>query len=140
MSSLRKRKLRCEIIQLSMKLKAQVKLVLFNGVIYSLDKYMKHKFITVTKRHAKKLAELQKDKRLKFAGNIQYICHTVHNFSSYQLSSKKEEALSFGLDEHIPSVCNRNKLFTKFQMLYQNISKDISHLNNDVITRLKTKL
>ena len=41
-----------------MKLKAQVKLVLFNGVIYSLDKYMKHKFITVTKRHAKKLAEL----------------------------------------------------------------------------------
>ena len=48
--------------------------------------------------------------------------------------------MSFGLDEHIPSVCNRNKLFTEFEMFYQNILKDISHLNNDVITRLKTKL
>ena len=64
----------------------------------------------------------------------------MHNFSSYQLSSKEEEALSFGLDEHIPSVCNRNRLFTEFEMFYQNILKDISHLNNDVITRLKTKL
>ena len=64
----------------------------------------------------------------------------MHNLSPYQLSSKEEEELSFGLDEHIPSVCNRNKLFTEFEMFYQNILKDISHLNNDVITRLKTKL
>ena len=48
--------------------------------------------------------------------------------------------MSFGLDEHIPSVYNRNKLFAEFEMFYQNILKDISHLNNDVITRLKTKL
>ena len=44
------------------------------------------------------------------------------------------------LDEHIPSVCNLNKLFREFEMFYQNILKDISHLDNDVITRLKTKL
>ena len=64
----------------------------------------------------------------------------MHSFSSYQFSSKEEEALSFGLDEHIPSVCNQNKPFTEFEMFSQNILKDISHLNNDVITRLKTKL
>ena len=64
----------------------------------------------------------------------------MHNFSLHQLSSKEEEELSFVLDEHIPSVCNWNKLFTEFEMFYQNILKDISHLNNDVITRLKTKL
>ena len=46
-----KRKLKREITQLSMKLKAQVGLVLFNGVIYSLDKSIKQKSITVTKRH-----------------------------------------------------------------------------------------
>ena len=86
------------------------------------------------------LVKLQKNKRLTFCGNIKYIRHAVHNFSSNQLSSKEEEALSFGLDEHIPSVCNRNKLFTEFEMFYQNILKDISHLNNDVITSLKTKL
>ena len=64
----------------------------------------------------------------------------MHNTSSYQLSSKEEEALSFGLDEHIPIVCNRNKLFTEIEMFYQHVLKDISHLNNDVIPRLKTKL
>ena len=64
----------------------------------------------------------------------------MHNLSPYQLSSKEEETLSFGLDEHIPSVCNRNKLFTEFEMFYQNILKDVSHLNNDVMTSLKTKL
>ena len=133
-----KRKLKCQIIQLSMKLKAQVELVLFNGVIYSLDKSIKQKSITVTKGHKKKLAKLQKDKRLTFGENIKYIRHTVHHFSSYQLWSKGEQALS--LDEHIPSAFNRNKLFTEFEMFYQNILKDISHLNNDVITRLKTKL
>ena len=104
-----------------MKLKAQVGLVLFNGVIYSLDKSIKQKSIPVTKPHEKKLVKLRKDKRLTFGENIKYICHTVHNFSSYQLSSKEEEAMSFGLDEHIPSVCNRNKLFTEFEMFYQRI-------------------
>ena len=64
----------------------------------------------------------------------------MHNFSSYQLLSKEEEALPFGLNEHIPSVYNRNKFFPEFEMFYQNILKDISHLNNDVITRLRTKL
>ena len=123
-----------------MKLKVQPGLVLFNGVIYSLDKSIKQKSITVTKRHGKKLVKLRNDKRLTFGENIKCISHTVHNFSSYQLSSKEEEVLSFGLDEHISSVCNRNKLFTKFEMFYQNILKDISHLNNDVITRFKTKL
>ena len=48
--------------------------------------------------------------------------------------------MQFRLDEHIPSVCNWNKLFTEFEMFFQNNLKDISHLNNDVITRLKTKL
>ena len=45
-----KRKLKRENIQLSMKLKAKVGLVLFNGVIYSLHKSVKQKSITVTKR------------------------------------------------------------------------------------------
>ena len=54
-----KRKLKREIIQLSIKLKVQVGLVLFNGVVYSLDKSIKQKSITVTKRHEKK-SERQK--------------------------------------------------------------------------------
>ena len=40
----------------------------------------------------------------------------------------------------ITTMDNRNKLFTKFETFYQNILKDIFHLNNNVITRLRTKL
>ena len=43
-----KRKLKREIIQLSIKLKAQVGPVTFNGLIHSLDKSIKQKSITVT--------------------------------------------------------------------------------------------
>ena len=96
-----KRKLKREIIQLAI-----IGLVLFNGVIYSHDKSIKQKSVTVTKRHEKNLVKLRKDKRLTFSENIKYIRHKMHNFSSYQLSSNEEEALSFGLDEHIPNVCN----------------------------------
>ena len=78
-----KRKLKREVIQLPIKLKAQVGLVLFHGVIYSLDKSIMQKSITVTKRHEKNLVKFQKDKRLTFGENIKYIHHTVHNFSSY---------------------------------------------------------
>ena len=93
-----------------------------------------------TKSHEKKLVKLQKDKVLTFSENTKYICHIVHSFSSYWLSSKEEKAWSFGLDEHIPIVCNWNKLFAEFEIVNQNILKDISHLNNNIITRLKIKL
>ena len=59
--------------QLSMKLKAQLGLVLANRVIYSLDKSIKQKSIRVTKRREKNLVKLWKDKRLKFGENTKYI-------------------------------------------------------------------
>ena len=108
---------------------------LFNGVIYSLDKSIKQKFITVTKRYKKKSTKLWKEKRLIFGENTKCICYKVHNFSSYQLSCKEVGALSFGLNEHITDICNGNKPFTKIEMFYL---KDISHLNNNVINGLKT--
>ena len=60
-----------------MKLKAQIGLVLFNGIIYSLQKSIKQKSLTVTKRHKKNLVKLRKGKRLTFGENIKYIRHTV---------------------------------------------------------------
>ena len=77
-----KRKLKREIIQLSMKLKPQVGFVLFNGIICSLDKSIKQNSITVLKV-MRNLVKLQKDKVLTFSENTKYICHIVHSFSSY---------------------------------------------------------
>ena len=36
---------------------------------------------------------------------------------------EEEKALSFGLDEHITTGLNRDKLFTEFEIFFQNILK-----------------
>ena len=71
---------------------------------------------------------------------VKFIQHRVHNYSSYILSRAEEKALSFRLDEQIPTICNHNKLFMEFGTFYHSILKDISHIPVDDITRLKTKL
>ena len=46
----------------------------------------------------------------------------------------------YGLEHHIPNKLNRNKIHTEFEQFYQNLVKDISHIPDDNLTRLKTKL
>ena len=77
-----KPKLKREVIPLSIKLKTQIGFVLFDRVIYTLDKSIKQKSVTVPKPHEKKLVKLRKEKRLTLGENIKYIHHTVQNFSS----------------------------------------------------------
>ena len=57
----------------------------------------------------------------------------IRNYSRYILSKEEEKALSFGLDEHIPTTFNRNKLFVEFETFHQNILNDISHVPVDDI-------
>ena len=38
-------------------------------------------------------------------------------------------ALSHGLDTHIPSDTNTNKIYTEFEMFYQNLLKKISNIH-----------
>ena len=71
---------------------------------------------------------------------LSFIRNTVRNFSTYQLPSDKEKVVSFGLDEHIPSVRNRHELFTEFELFYQNLVKDIPASHDNIITKIKTKL
>ena len=39
-------------------------------------------------------------------------------------ATEEEKALSFGLNEHISTGLNRDKLFAEFEIFYQNISND----------------
>ena len=69
-----------------------------------------------------------------------YVKNTVHNFSSYQLSNEELTALSYGLDHHIPSKVNRSRIYTEFEQFYQSLLKDISHVPDEDLSHLKTKL
>ena len=69
-----------------------------------------------------------------------HINSTVHNFSSYQLSDDKLAAFSYVLYHHIPNKLNCNRIHTEFEQFYQNLVNGISHIPDDNLTRLKSKL
>ena len=64
----------------------------------------------------------------------------IQNFSSYQLSTDEYTVLSYGLDHHIPTRLNSNRIHTEFEQFYQGILKDISHIPENYLSSLKTKL
>ena len=82
--------------------------------MYRLDRFLKLKSNLVSQRHVNKLSKLHNQTKLAFGENPAiFIRQKVHNFSWYHLTLEEEEkALSVGLDEHIPTGLNRNKLFT----------------------------
>ena len=69
-----------------------------------------------------------------------YIKKTVHNFSSYQLTTKEYTALSYGFYHHIPFKFNSNRIHTELEQFYQSILKDIFHILESNLSCSKTKL
>ena len=94
-----------------------------------------------TKRHETKLIHLRRQQhKSTFRITTTYVKNTVLNFSLYQLFNDELTALSYGLDHRIPSKVNRNRIYTEFQQFYQSLLKDISHVPDEDLSRLKTKL
>ena len=87
------------MLLLAIKLFARLDLLDFEYIERKhLDKSIKQKSITVTKRHKKKSTKLRKEKVLIFGENTKYVRYKVYIFASYQLSCKEVGALSFGLN------------------------------------------
>ena len=49
-------------------------------------------------------------------------------------------ALNYGLHQHIPYTVSYNSINTEFELFYQNIIRDISHLPAQTLAHVKTKL
>ena len=89
----------------------------------------------------KKIFNLRKQEQKHFGDNDnKFIRTTVHNYSSYHLSKEEEKALSFGLDQHIPTSFIKTIYKQSSSLFYQSISQDINHLPEEDIINLKTKL
>ena len=61
----------------------------------------------------------------------------VHNFSSYTLTEEEMIALTYRLDHHIPTNINKNAIFTEFEQFFQNLLRDISHIPENELSRIK---
>ena len=138
-----KPKLKKEIKQICIELKRNLSLIILNTVLQQIRVAVKSRLKNISKRYENKIFNLRKQQQFNQRSNEKvnnYIKSTVHNFSSYQLSDDKLIALSYDLDHHIQNKLNRNRIHTEFEQSYQNLIKAISHIPDDNLTRLKTKL
>ena len=56
------------------------------------------------------------------------------------MTPQEEYALSFSLDQHIPTKVNENKLKTEFESFFYHIQKYTSNLDQQIQDELKTKI
>ena len=80
---------------------------------------LKSKLKKITKLHETKLINLHRQQnKTTFEVNTTYIKKIVHNFLSYQLWNDELTALLHGLDHHIPSKFNSNKIYTESEQFW----------------------
>ena len=111
----------------------------FNNPEYMFS-WNKHCFEKQTKENHKKTWYKTNKHKSTFRITPIYVKNTTHNFSSYQLSNNELTALLYGLDHHISSKVNGNRIYTEFEQFYQSLVKDIPHLPYEDLSHLKTKL
>ena len=64
----------------------------------------------------------------------------INNFSSYTLTSEEEYALSFSLDQHIPTKNNTNNIKTEFESFFYYMQKHAKNIDQELQSELKTKI
>ena len=113
---------------------------LTNAIICELNIAIKSR--SKASSYEKKLNNLGKAQKstVKDNLNLKFIKHSVHNYSSYIFSEQEKIALSFGLEQHIPNRSCKNSIYTEFEEFYQRIFRNIRHLPQDDINRIKTKM
>ena len=110
-------------------------------VIHQVEIAVESKIKCIKSRHEKKLDKFRQ-RQLGLYRNAPryYIKNTAHNFSSYVLSSNEELALAYRLEQHIPVKLNKHTIKTGFEVFYQSLLKNISHIPENDISLIKTKL
>ena len=105
--------------------------MVYSVLLHKVNLAVKIKSKVISIRHSRKLLE----KKILF-----FRKEATRNFSSYFMFKDEHDALSYGLDHHIPGNVTRNEINTEFELFYQNIVTDVSDLPEHNIDRTKTKL
>ena len=130
------RKLKENITKINNSIGFVCKIVLYNKIknIISKDK------IKWENTHNNRLEKLYSEKRYIEKPKCRAVKNIIHNFSSYTLTSEEEYALSFRLDQHIPTKNNVKKIKTEFESFFYNIQKHTNDIDQHLQNELKTKM
>ena len=72
--------------------------------------------------------------------NSRYIDRLYITTQLIEKSEEQHEALSFGLDTHIPVKVNKNAIYTELEVFFQSILKDISKFPENELRQTKANL
>ena len=113
---IQKPRLKKEIKKICTELKRRVSLIMLDICFHQINISLKGKLKKITKRHETKLINLHRQQHQStFEINTTYVKNTVYNFSSFQFPNDQLTGLLYGLDLHIPSKINRNRIYTHFE-------------------------
>ena len=130
-----------EIKALSTQLKIALPTLVYTTLLHGISVAVKSRIKSTAKRHEKKLSKLRKhQQKSDIKRRIEVSKNVIHNFSSYTLSGDEIMALNYGLDQHIPCTVSHNSINTDFELFYKNILRDISHMPEQTLAHVKTKL
>ena len=105
-----------------------------------INKVIKKEKLKWEKVHNRKIEHLRKLQSNYTRPKVRIISNIIHNFSRYHLTPQEEYALSFSLDQHIPTKVNENKLKTEFESFFYHKQKYTSNLDKQIQDELKTKI
>ena len=92
------------------------------------------------KVHNKKLDKLHSERRYISKPKYSIVKNIINNFSSYTLTSEEEYALSFSLDQHIPTKNNTNNIKAELESFFYHIQKHTKNFDQELQDELKTKI
>ena len=107
---------------------------------YQINIAIKGRFKVINLHHEKKFIKFCKKQKIRICKDPEILKRIVHNFSPDALTAEEMNALSYGLDHHIPTKADRKTIRTEFEQFFQNLLKDISHIPENAVGQIKAKL
>ena len=94
---------------------------------YRLTKQKSSKREKILRKHQFKLEKLSKNKSKETKDRCtDFVKQSIHNFSNHQLSPEEKHALSFRLDQYIPTSINKRDVKAEFEVFYQNLLRNVT--------------
>ena len=121
-------------------LKSRVGYVTYVVFYHNINKVISKKRTDWMKTHHKKIENLKRTQNKINNIRNRPTENIIHNFSSYALSEEEKRALSFSLDENIPTKLNENKIQTEFESFYWQLLQHTKHLSQQEQDQLKSKI
>ena len=141
MKHFEKRNLQKDIKAISYQLRRLLPKLECTTLLYQINLAIRSRVKSIVKRHEHKLINFRQQYQTQSeTSQLKVNKHIIHNFPSFVLSPEEVTALPFGLDQHIPYNVDSNSINTEFELFYQNLFQDNSHLPEQALSRIKTKL